>query len=56
MKKLIIMVLLAAFSVGCTATSVEEDDYEYAEYGTDKDKSVTRTGDGSEYEADNSED
>ena len=28
MKKLMIMVLLAAFAVGCTATSVEEDDYE----------------------------
>ena len=25
MKKLMIMVLLAAFAVGCTATSVEED-------------------------------
>ena len=25
MKKLVVMVLLAAFAVGCTATSVEED-------------------------------
>ena len=28
MKKLSIMVLLAAFAVGCTATSVEEETYE----------------------------
>jgi len=28
MNKLIIMALLAVFSVGCTATSVEEHDYE----------------------------
>ena len=28
MKKLILMVLLAAFAVGCTTTSVEEQDYD----------------------------
>jgi len=28
MKKLMIMVLLAAFAVGCTATSVEEEAYD----------------------------
>ena len=27
MKKLIIMVLLAAFAVSCTITSIEEDEY-----------------------------
>jgi len=37
MKKLIIMVLLAAFAVGCTATSVAEEDYENGIQVIDKD-------------------
>ena len=37
MKKLILMVLLAAFAVGCTATSVAEEDYENGIQVIDKD-------------------
>ena len=37
MKKLIIMVLLAVFAVGCTATSVEEQDYDNGIQVIDKD-------------------
>ena len=40
MKKLMIMVLLAAFAVGCTATSIEEDDYENNIELVDKNKNV----------------
>ncbi len=37
MRKLMIMVLLAGFAVGCTATSVAEEDYENEIQIIDKD-------------------
>ena len=40
MKKLIIMVLLAAFAVGCTVTSIEEQEYENNIELVDKNKNV----------------
>ena len=38
MKKLMIVVLLADFAVGCTATSIEEHDYENGIQLIDKDE------------------
>lgn len=40
MKKLIIIVLLAAFAVACTQTSIEEEDYENNIKLVDKSKNV----------------
>ena len=57
MKKLVIIGLVAVFSVGCTAPEMNQD---IEAYGIDKDKAVNTKGDGSEYdledELDNSED
>ncbi|MEM9686803.1 MAG: hypothetical protein AAF934_07760 [Bacteroidota bacterium] len=46
MKKLMLMVLLAAFTVACTKTEIQEID----EQATPKSKAVNSEGDGSEYE------
>ncbi len=40
MKKLVIMVLLTAFAVGCTQSSIEEEDYENNIELVDKNKNV----------------
>ena len=53
MKKLVIIGLLAAFTIGCTRPEINQ---EIEVNGTDKDKSVNSKGDGSEYDLDNSED
>ena len=53
MKKLVIIGLLAAFTIGCTRPEINE---EIAEYGTKKSESVNTEGDGSEYEHDNTDD
>lgn len=51
MKKLMIMLLLAAFVIACTKTEIQEAD----EYAIPKSKSVSSQGDGSEFEMDNTE-
>ena len=51
MKNLMLMVLLAVFTVACTKTEIQEVD----EYGIDKNKAVNSKGDGSEYDIDETE-
>lgn len=53
MRKLIIIGLLATFTLACTAPEINE---EAITYGTDKDKSVTSEGDSQDHDHDNSED
>ena len=53
MKKLIVMVLLAAFTAACTAPEINED---IEAYGIDKDKAVNSKGSSSDHDLDNSED
>lgn len=53
MRKLIIIGLLATFTLACTAPEINE---ETIEYGIDKDKAVNSEGDSQDYEHDNSED
>ncbi|MEM9687074.1 MAG: hypothetical protein AAF934_09170 [Bacteroidota bacterium] len=51
MKKVMLMVLLAAFTVACTKTEIQEID----EQATKKSEAVNSEGDSQDFEHDNSE-